>query len=237
MGSMRYLLFFFFIFNCSLISDTKAVRVKFEKKVWNHQAGLMMFEKNGAKVTFVSAIHIAPQAYYESLNKIFKSYEAVLYEGVLGYQQALKNNKVDSPWDVIALKLNLKTQLSSINYKAANFIHADLSLKELLEKDKINKTDVLNLQKMAQITAAFKQAPKDVLMRFYRNVFKREELKNPIVIAHRNIRCLEILDKQLVSNKNIALFFGAAHFKDMKARLEKSGFKQTKTSWLTVFKE
>lgn len=234
---MKHLLIFFFIFNCSLISDTRAVRVKFEKKAWNHQAGLMMFEKDGAKVTFISAIHIAPRAYYESLNKLFKSYEAVLYEGVLGYQEALKNNKVDSPWDVIALKLNLKTQLNSINYKATNFIHADLSFKELLEKDKINKTDILDLQKMSQITAAFKQAPKDVLMKFYRNIFKREELKNPLIITHRNVRCLEVLSKQLGSKKNIAIFYGAAHFKDMKTRLEESGFKQTKTSWLTVFKE
>ena len=218
-------------------ASEKSVRANY-KSGWNYQSGIIRFEKDDLKVTFISAIHIAPKQYYDGLNKHFKNYDLVLYETVTGYQEALKESGVQqSPWDVLAGKLNFVSQLKSINYQAANFVHADMKFKDLLSLENVKKEDILNPQKMKLIIEQFKQAPASVLMGFYRNVFTGKELKNPIIISARNSHCMKVLNEKLPNHKNLAIFYGAAHFLDIKKRLMKEGFKPSKTVWITVYKE
>ena len=54
-------------------SSDKALRAKFENGSWNFQSGIFVFEKNNQTVTFVSAVHIAPQRYYDQINKLLKT--------------------------------------------------------------------------------------------------------------------------------------------------------------------
>lgn len=226
------------IFAMAVNADEKAVRTRFESGIWNYQTSLVRFEKDDLEVTFVAAVHIAPKSFYEKLNRHFKSYDAVLYEKVKGLQEALKDAGVESsPWDLIAGKLQMDSQLKSIDYDAKNFVHADMSLNELQKLDAVKKEDVLNPQQMKLLNEEFKKAPAPALMSFYRNIFSREDLKNPLIIGARNERCMEVLKEQIKKHKKIAVFFGAAHFKDMKARLEKLGFKQAKLTWVTVYME
>lgn len=88
------------------------------------------------QVDLVAAVHIGGDDYYETLDRLFADYDAVLYElvappnarvpkpgrkpaGAIGSaQQGLKN------------MLGLEFQLERIDYGAANFVHADLSPKE-----------------------------------------------------------------------------------------------------------
>ncbi len=111
--------------------------------------------KNGGidRVDFVGAIHLAEAEYYRALNKVFHSYDAVLYE-LVADREALPNQEVinarekypvgsnkieqDHPSNPVRLIqgtlakiLGLQFQLEGINYHARNFVHADLSPSEL----------------------------------------------------------------------------------------------------------
>lgn len=84
----------------------------------------------GRTVTLVAAVHIADARHYRELNRLFKGFEAVLYElvaeegtrprpgrasGLLSmFQRMLKSG------------LGLEFQLDAIDYSAKNLVHADL---------------------------------------------------------------------------------------------------------------
>jgi hypothetical protein len=88
------------------------------------------------QIDLVAAVHVGGAGYYETLDRLFADYDAVLYElvappnarvpkpgrkpaGAIGSaQQSLKN------------MLGLEFQLECIDYAADNFVHADLSPKE-----------------------------------------------------------------------------------------------------------
>ena len=150
---MKYLLLVLLAFNIANASE-KPVRVKADSGVKNYQAGIFTFEKGAHKVTFFSAIHIGQKSYYERLNKEFRKFDKVLFEKVKGYQESLlKSGLKEGPWDVIANKLRLHSQLKAIDYKAANFVNADLTLKELINKaaeKKVAQTEILNPHKVKQ---------------------------------------------------------------------------------------
>jgi hypothetical protein len=87
-------------------------------------------------VDLVAAVHLGSRNYYESLGKRFTDYDAVLYELV-----APPNARVPKPGRApagaigtaqqgLTKMLGLEFQLDSIDYAAANFVHADLSPKE-----------------------------------------------------------------------------------------------------------
>jgi hypothetical protein len=236
---MKVLICFFLTF--TVFSQDKATRILVEKEIKKYQAAVFTFKKNNVEVHYFSSIHIGQKAYYGELNKRFKKFDAVLYEKVKGYQEALQKGGVkENVWELLANILKLKSQLKSINYKAENFVHADMTWEELkgLEgKYKISKEDLFNPKGMNKTIAAFKQAPPSTLMGFYRNIFNKEELKHPVIVSLRNKKCIRVLDEQSQKHKTLAIFYGAAHFKDMKKRLEQKGFKQISVSWITVFQE
>ena len=86
---------------------------------------------DGVVVNLVSAVHVGDKAYYERLNKLFKTYDSLLYEMVKP-----KDAEVPQPGQAggaisflqRALKnvLGLQFQLDAIDYSAGNFVHADL---------------------------------------------------------------------------------------------------------------
>ena len=108
---------------------------------------------DGVSVDLVGAVHLADPGYYEGLNKLFKNYEVVLYE-MVGDDDALAGDepKADdkageekpkagkpkpAPDPTAAMLrgvqgmvtniLKLQHQVEGIDYKARNFVHADVS--------------------------------------------------------------------------------------------------------------
>jgi hypothetical protein len=88
------------------------------------------------QVDLVAAVHIGSRDYYDTLDRLFADYDAVLYELV-----APPNARVPKPGRKAAgaigsaqqgLKsmLGLEFQLDSVDYSAANFVHADLTPRE-----------------------------------------------------------------------------------------------------------
>jgi hypothetical protein len=85
-------------------------------------------------VDLVSAIHVGDKKYYERLNEIFQSYDALLYELVAPEGTTPADRPADADSHPVALMqnglkdlLNLDHQLAIIDYEKPNFIHADMS--------------------------------------------------------------------------------------------------------------
>ena len=87
-------------------------------------------------VDLVAAVHLGGGDYYETLDRLFTEYDAVLYELV-----APDNDRVPKPGrkpagaigsaqQGLTRLLGLEFQLDRVDYTAANFVHADLSPRE-----------------------------------------------------------------------------------------------------------
>jgi len=93
----------------------------------------------GLTVDLVAAVHIGGETYYETLNRLFKDYDVVLYELVApeGNRVPKAGQKpsgaIGSAQQGLTSALGLAFQLEAIDYSPANFVHADLSPKQFDE--------------------------------------------------------------------------------------------------------
>ena len=95
----------------------------------------------GIAVDLVGAVHLADPAYYARLNKTFGAYDVVLFEMVGGDKEPAAGNgdglppRAQDPAAVLLRSvqlmvtnlLKLQHQFEGIDYKARNFVHADVS--------------------------------------------------------------------------------------------------------------
>jgi hypothetical protein len=90
-------------------------------------------DRPGLEVDLISAVHVGEKSYYDSLNKKFDKYDAVLYELVApeGTKIPKGGGKSRSFLSVVqnGMKdvLELEFQLSEIDYTKEHFVHADLT--------------------------------------------------------------------------------------------------------------
>ncbi|MCB1603973.1 MAG: hypothetical protein KDI59_04975, partial [Xanthomonadales bacterium] len=85
-------------------------------------------------VDLISAVHVGDKSYYESLNSLFKNYDAVLYELVAPEGTKVSDKSAGEGKSMLsALQhgmknvLGLTFQLDEVDYDAENFVHADIS--------------------------------------------------------------------------------------------------------------
>lgn len=89
----------------------------------------------GVVVDLIGAVHVGDKSYYDELNKLFESYDVLLYELVApeGTKIPKEGRKGPSAHPIGAMQdgmsaiLELQHQLDSIDYTKANFVHADMS--------------------------------------------------------------------------------------------------------------
>jgi hypothetical protein len=88
----------------------------------------------GVVVDLVGAVHIADKDYYDELNKLFESYDVVLFELVAPEGTKVpKGGRHGSTHPIGALQegmssiLELRHQLECVDYTKANLLHADMS--------------------------------------------------------------------------------------------------------------
>ena len=117
-------------------------------------ASVRFTREDGATVDLVGAVHIADKAYFEDLNRRFKTYDAVLYELVGGPMPKTEADKAsrakarDSSnlsWlaqlhKTMQRSLALSSQLEEVDYSGTNFVHADVTL-EQFDKLKVQKQE------------------------------------------------------------------------------------------------
>ena len=87
------------------------------------------------QVDLVAAVHVGSQSYYDTLDRLFADYDAVLYELVAPPNARPKpgakpSGAIGSAQQGLKQMLGLEFQLEAVDYAAANFVHADLSPKE-----------------------------------------------------------------------------------------------------------
>jgi len=88
------------------------------------------------QVDLVAAVHLGSQSYYDTLDRLFRDYDAVLYELVAPDHARVPkpgrkaSGAIGSAQQGLTKMLGLEFQLEQIDYTAPNFVHADLSPKE-----------------------------------------------------------------------------------------------------------
>lgn len=226
----------------------------------------------GVTVDLVGAVHIADKAYFDALNIRFKTYEAVLYE-LVGRPMELRDELKPGDgseklqWlghvqEMMRKTLKLESQLKGIDYRAENFVHADMSLEGFFDSQDEKKETFLTLYlKAIQAQGAMKRDRPQVTLPELILLLRKEdssmELKRLVgqefdsmekliagiesnggtsIIGERNKHALEVLEKQIqAGKKHLAIFYGAAHLPDMEERLLKMNFKKQKTEWITAW--
>lgn len=96
------------------------------------------------KVDLVGVVHIGDKAYYEQLNKVFQSYDAVLYELVApkgtripkGGGEKKIRHPLTAMQRMMQSVLELDYQLDQIDYTKKNLVHADMSPDEFAKSMK-----------------------------------------------------------------------------------------------------
>ena len=154
--------------------------------------------------------------------------------------------------------LGLSYQMKEVDYRKANFVHADLTVAEFTALQAERGESLAGFA----IKAALK-APKDKpvkepsslkllasIIRGDKSGLKRELVHtlgagddqvaglagDNVIIGDRNAKCLEVLDREvLAGRKKLGIFYGAAHFPDMQKRLLEDGWEMSGIEWLTAW--
>lgn len=207
------------------------------------------------KVDLVGAVHIADKAYFDDLNQRFKQYQAVLYELVgpaidqMDKDPALKakhlKDRENLAW-VGMLQARMKEvlglhgQLESIDYRAANFVHADMDTPEFTKVQEQKQESFLSLYFRAAMAQKEVNAERGIdsdaaglvmllkmltakdtstgLKRLLAQQFESvgdvmagvESGKGTVILGERNRVALEVLDKQVQAGKRRLAVFYGA---------------------------
>ena len=88
-------------------------------------------------VDLIGAVHVGDRAYYDSLNRRFRHYQALLYELVAPEGTRVERGRgtsnlhpVGAMQNSIKSMLELEHQLEMVDYTRPNFVHADMSPEE-----------------------------------------------------------------------------------------------------------
>lgn len=124
-------------------------------------------DEGGPRVDLVGAVHIGDQAYYQALNELFTSYDALLYELVAPEGTRLRRGEstgggLSSGQRGLAKAMDLSFQLQEIDYTPTNFVHADLSPKGMLAAME-ERNESLYSYFWSAIYAGMRQTAKDPL--------------------------------------------------------------------------
>jgi hypothetical protein len=118
------------------------LRVDEDESAARLQTAVTRYEKDGAKIELIGAIHIADKAYYQKLTARFATYDSLLFEMIGGDKLAAAaepaapaNKEKDLSglhvvYGMVARFLNLTGQTEAIDYTTKNFVHADLTFAE-----------------------------------------------------------------------------------------------------------
>jgi hypothetical protein len=156
--------------------------------------------------------------------------------------------------------LDLDYQLDGIDYTKKNFVHADLTaeefnrmqdergesifglmlqqmMKELMKGDAGAAQDIDPMALLGALSS--EDSARQLKLLLARQFEHMDEmvagLEGPngsVLVTERNKAAIKVLKEQLAAGKkNLGIFYGAAHMKDMEQRLMDEGFKRTGVEW------
>ena len=226
-------------------------------------------ETEGVEVTLIGAVHIAEKSYYQDLNKLFTEYDALLYEMVSDPHQGVPapNERGASPISSVQVGmkdlLELTFQLDEVDYKAKNFVHADMSPEEFFDsmnkrKEGVFKMLLRSVGSGLAMQGAGKSNDLDVLTAIMSNN-RSKGLKRAMaeqfemmdgqmaalqgedgrstLITERNAKAFKVLGQQIkAGKKKIGIFYGAGHLEDMHQRLiDEYRMQPVETKWMDAW--
>lgn len=222
-------------------------------------------------VDLVSAVHLGSRRYYDTLDRLFQNYDAVLYELV-----APENARVPQPGRKpsgtigqaqvgLTRLLGLSFQLDEVDYRAANFVHADLTpqqfdeamrrrgeswwtmfmtlMRESMAKAPPSSSDTVGFGDL--FSAMFGDHREIRLRRMMAIQFSDMDVltsafggeKGSTLLSDRNAAAIDVLRREVArGRRNIAIFYGAAHMPDFDVRLRKEfGFEADEAEWIEAW--
>lgn len=246
------------------------------------ETAVTRFEKDGVSVELVGAIHVADAEYYTALGKRFEDYDALLYEGIgnafpkrlqveaveeieiLG-EGELEEQDVEEPKTLEGLGgiyrkaagwLDLRYQMTEIDYTKPNFVHADLTLAEFRELQADRGESIIGFAFKTGFRSKVKVKEPSTyglikaLVKRDKNLLKLQLVHTlgagddqiaalageNVIVTDRNQKCLAVLDEQIAAGKKkLGIFYGAAHFPDMEKRLLEDGWVKAGEEWMTAW--
>jgi hypothetical protein len=222
-------------------------------------------------VDLVAAVHLGSARYYDTLDRLFRNYDAVLYELV-----APENARVPQPGRKpsgtigqaqagLTRLLGLSFQLDEIDYRAPNFIHADLTPRQFDEAMRRRGESwwsmfmTLMRESMARETAGKSEEFGfgdlfSALFGDHREIRLRRLMavqlsdmdvltaafggeKGSTLLSDRNAAAIDVLRRELARGKRrLAIFYGAAHMPDLDARLRREfGLVPDESEWIEAW--
>lgn len=222
------------------------------------------------EVTLVGAVHIGEATYYSRLNQLFRKYDSLLFEMVMEPEMGMPDPNEEgqglSPVSTIQVgmktALNLAFQLDEIDYKAKNFVHADMTPQEFFECMEKRKEGLMSMffrslgASLAQqssgqandieVLSAMVSGNPIALRRSFAQQMEMADGQmaaltgkdgKSVLITERNAAAFEVLRSELDDGKkNIGVFYGAGHLKDMHKRLlEDFDMELVEIDWLDAW--
>lgn len=190
------------------------IRVDEDDSAARLQTAVTRYEKDGASVDLIGAVHIADKVYFETLTDRFKTYDALLFEMIGGERLAEAGKPAPAGpapgekkeadlsglhkvYDMVARFLNLTGQLENIDYAAKNFVHADLTFEEFTTMQKERGESLLGFA-----LKAGKNAPEPA------NQLDATRLLTAMLSGKSNLVKLEIVHTLGQGDDQIAAFAG-----------------------------
>lgn len=265
--------------NLAAAQEERFVRVRYdaEHRPLALESSLVRYEPenkgSGAfAVDLIAAVHIGEKNYYQQLNEEFKAYDALLYELVASDSEHLEKRQGSALNPISALQLAAKNilqldfQLEDINYGAANFVHADMSVDEMFASMAKRDESFMRLF-MRALTASYIKSgevgtkPPNLsdlpllMMSSSRPLALRRLMaqefsdmqgivdmingqEGSTLISERNKVALTVLQRELAAGKkHLGIFYGGAHMPDMERRLlEQFSVKPVSQRWFLAWK-
>lgn len=190
-------------------------------------------------------------------------YELVAPEGTVITPETESKSVISSLQRGMRTMLGLVYQLEEINYRQPNFVHADLTPDEMsASMDERGESlytyfwqaffaahremnrDPLGLRGFKSMSAALSidsDNPLKVMLAHdfadldrFGGMFGEDSAST--IIGARNERAIEVLRSELDAGKrSIAIFYGAAHMRDLEKRLLALGFSIGETTWVDAW--
>ncbi|MGL6226180.1 MAG: hypothetical protein ACRC10_06090 [Thermoguttaceae bacterium] len=234
-------------------------------------------EEQALSVDLITAIHLGDAEYFRELNERFKEYEVVLFELLLPEnttinQVILSSQVSDTEENFLARYQNSMTevlglvhQLDHINYRAPNFVHADMSSEEFMrrvkERGELKQTVLRALnsnfadrdyessrQEGRLWTVLISDAKSSALtLKRHFALALIEQMEESIwilsgdegstILDQRNSIVLDRLKEQIeLGKKRIAIFYGGAHLPGLAQNLKNDfGMKEKGKSWILAW--
>ena len=119
-----------------IVRDAKGQPLALETSIVRYEGPAGAGDAKPLRVDLVAAVHLGSRRYYDTLDRLFADYDAVLYELVapdharVPRPGAKPSGAIGAAQQSLTKMLGLEFQLDRIDYRARNFVHADLSPKE-----------------------------------------------------------------------------------------------------------